>query len=489
MGQLFDKLTNQNSALLNPAGQATFVGAPQQVLARANQALPSATLPNLQGRQLNYDSSQLPTIGKPSYAEAANSGPGGTPNALSPGLTKLGKLGVLLTSGVQGALAGRAAQEQMIAQTGGRRAGGVGTGFQAGYQLPFLRAAMPLELEQKQAETGLARAGLQPVDTPYGQMPASLAAKNLLPWMVRGQAQLGAAEIGAKGKTDAANIAARNRLDVTALQTAITAHKGGKYVADVDPQTGQPFYHVFNPFGQELGRADVNVIPSLMQRTSSTIDWKQDENGDWQALPKTTVSGPKVPGAANTSGSAAAGNGATPRKFHGKVPDMVTGTTPDGRPVAGTPSELRAAGVNDFTKMPPTNASQVVTARNLTGKGGLFDMVADDLKAFKPEELNGLSNRWQEFLTGTFGSDDRYIRLRTHLNGLTGTALMQAHVGSRGGEHMMDHFADLADAHKFTYDNLKAAVDAERQYVEERAMRPSSRPSQGNRPPLSSFEH
>ena len=52
---------------------------------------------------------------------------GATPgmvNALSPALTKGGKILALLKSGVEGALAGYAADEQMIAASEGGRAGG-----------------------------------------------------------------------------------------------------------------------------------------------------------------------------------------------------------------------------------------------------------------------------------------------------------------------------------------------------------------------------
>src|SRR5215467_1807355 len=60
----------------------------------------------------------------------------------SGGPTKGNKLMQILRYGIagaEGALAGRAASEQMVAQTGGRRSGGVGSGFMAGYQSPFTR--------------------------------------------------------------------------------------------------------------------------------------------------------------------------------------------------------------------------------------------------------------------------------------------------------------------------------------------------------------
>ena len=226
MGQLFQSagLTVPNSALMGANGQPTFVGSPQQVLSRANAALPSSS--QILGSDVlnptNNVPQNLPKIGTPSAAQAAGTGPAGIPNAMSPALTKGGKLATLLMSGLQGALAGRAASENAVVQSGGRRSGGAGMGFQAGYQLPFLRAAMPLQLEQQQAETQLAQAGLQPVETPYGQMPAALASKILAPYLgyqgrigaaqIGEQGKLGAAELGKQGRTEAADITGRYRL-------------------------------------------------------------------------------------------------------------------------------------------------------------------------------------------------------------------------------------------------------------------------------------
>lgn len=49
-----------------------------------------------------------------------------------PGQNKGEKLLSILSSGLQGALAGRAAQEEATVQSGGRRSGGAGMGFEAG---------------------------------------------------------------------------------------------------------------------------------------------------------------------------------------------------------------------------------------------------------------------------------------------------------------------------------------------------------------------
>lgn len=250
-----------------------------------------------------------------------------------------------------------------------------------------------------------------------------------------------------------------------------------KYIPDVDPKTRQPFYRVLNHMGQEVGRVDVNAIPSLMQKESQTNEWKTDVDGNLVSVPKTTVTSPVLPGGAPAQ-KPVTGTPKSPIKM--KTPDMVVGSTPEGVQVAGTPEELRAANIQGVTKLPSSESSKVVIARQLTSPGGLFDLAQKDLAKFSPGELEGLAPRWNEFLAGTYGTaDPRYIALRTHVNGLLSTALLQAHVGARGGEHMMEHFQDIANAGKMSRETLKAALDAEKQYVNEKAMRIPQKSSGG----------
>lgn len=203
MGQTFAQLTNP--AVVSPTGQAQFYpsqGAAGIALARqaastaqpsiadvGNQitpntpnsgpsfnqpeqrAWPQAATSNLDGLlpgsgniSFSDNQSAQPRMIKPSYQQAVSTGPAGMPNAMSPGLSKLGKLLTMLTSAGQGALGGLAAQEQAIIASGGRRAGGVGTGFQGGYNLPFLRAMQGNQVQQGALENQMlgAQARLYP---------------------------------------------------------------------------------------------------------------------------------------------------------------------------------------------------------------------------------------------------------------------------------------------------------------------------------------
>lgn len=328
---------------------------------------------------------------------------------------------------------------------------------------------------------------MTPVETPYGEMPAEYAAKTVLPAFIRAggaeqveqtkaAADIQGKQIQAQGGIQKQNIATQGMLAGKQLEAAIMAGTVSKFVPDVDPQTGQQFYHTYNKFGKEMQPVDVNTIPSLMLRTSSTVDYKQDADGNIIALPKTTVSGPNLPGrSAPQAGQNAPARGASGPRIvaKGNVPNLMVGSMPDGTQIAGTFSDLQKAGASSISKLPANLAQQTVIARQLIAPSGLFALAEKDLSKFKPGELEALAPRWNEFLAGKVGAGDpRYVALRTHVNGLLSTALMQAHVGSRGGENMMEHFEDIANAGKMNQQTLRAALQAERDYVTEKAMFP-----------------
>lgn len=72
--------------------------------------------------------------------------------------------------------------------------------------------------------------------------------------------------------------------------------------------------------------------------------------------------------------------------------------------------------------------------------------------------LGPAASRWSEFMAGKVGAPNpEFTKLRTDV-GLLQTALMRMHVGSRGGEQMMQHFQGLIDVAKQSPENLKAAL-------------------------------
>ena len=88
-------------------------------------------------------------------------------------------------------------------------------------------------------------------------------------------------------------------------------------------------------------------------------------------------------------------------------------------------------------------------------------------------KLGPVASRWNEFMAGKVGAGDPDVEaLRTKM-GLSTTLLMNAHVGSRGGSYMLEHFQDLANAGKMDAKTLKSGVKSELNYVQDRAMMPT----------------
>jgi hypothetical protein len=213
MGQMFGQLTNPGTALMSGAsgGEPLFIGTPSQVQQHLNQSRDAVIKSGINNPVMSpKPQPAFPTQGTPSFQQAATAGaqPGGV-NALSPGLNKAGKLMTLLTSGLQGALAGRAASEQATVASGGRRSGGAGMGFEAAQAYPWQQLGRQLGAQQQEAQTGVLQSEAQNVNIPgMGPTPGWLA-KALGPAYIRGQAQQGAAQIGAQGKIGAAQIGNR----------------------------------------------------------------------------------------------------------------------------------------------------------------------------------------------------------------------------------------------------------------------------------------
>lgn len=94
-------------------------------------------------------------------------------------------------------------------------------------------------------------------------------------------------------------------------------------------------------------------------------------------------------------------------------------------------------------------------------------------------KLGTVASRWNEFMAGKVGAGDPdFAALRAKM-GLSTTKLMQAHVGSRGGAFMLEHFQDLADAGKMDAPTLKSALSSEVDYMQDVAKMPGRGPQGG----------
>lgn len=173
-----------------------------------------------------------------------------------------------------------------------------------------------------------------------------------------------------------------------------------------------------------------------------------------------------------------------PEKPEEKTGDLYSAEV-NGRTVAGTPSQLKKAGAKDedFVKVGAENAAKIENARVLDQWMNSTDK--DDLgviplaKKLEGEgKLGPLVSRYQDFINKTgsaigFDSGDpEFQKLMTGM-GLQTTALMQVHVGSRGGAGLLDHFEDLAKVKGMSGPAFLAAMDEESKYIKRKAMYPS----------------
>lgn len=306
MGQL----VADNSALVSPQGQTEAIGAPRQVMAQANKQLqaqpsPEAQMgPDVLNPKPVGQNANLPSIGKPSFLQAATSGPQGMPNAASPGLSKAGKLVTLLTSGLRGALAGRAASEQTVAQTGGRRSGGAGMGFQAGVAQPYQQAEMGQNLAQQQAQTQLTRAQGDTVNIPgVGPMPAWLA-KSIAPASIQAGAKRDVQ--GMKGETaeNVANTASQTQEKIHRFIPVPNVGLFDSQARQVIPETAQGI-----PITQEI--IDDNDLPQdFLNKRMSLQQLASVRRADvFQNAPMMTAEGPVVVNRKNSTATPVTGPG------------------------------------------------------------------------------------------------------------------------------------------------------------------------------------
>jgi hypothetical protein len=151
---------------------------------------------------------------------------------------------------------------------------------------------------------------------------------------------------------------------------------------------------------------------------------------------------------------------------------LMMGSLADGRQIAGTEDELKAAGAKTITKLPASESGKVIVARQMVAPDGLFHNVSEDIKELeKTNQIGVAASRWADFMSGKVGNGPEFAKLRADM-GLLATALMQAHVGSRGSDAMREHFLHLADYRVADAPTLKGALSREFKYVMEKAAYP-----------------
>jgi hypothetical protein len=161
----------------------------------------------------------------------------------------------------------------------------------------------------------------------------------------------------------------------------------------------------------------------------------------------------------------------------------VTGTDPKtGKVVAVPYSQAVQMGIKDAAEMPGTEYAKTLSGRQwlqlaLTQapqNAPASDMGISQLldKMDKDKKLGPLAGRWNEFMTGDWGSGDPdYAALRTKMD-LSSTLLGSVHTG-RLGPFLLENLQSLAQTKKMDGPTLKSAFNTEIRYVQDRAMNPN----------------
>ncbi len=408
MGSLFGQLTQPGSALTDSSGNAAMVGSPSQVrdklLSSSANFKPFANSDMSPGTPIVPGESPLHKlgIGQPSYADAASAGatPGGA-NAASPGLTKAGKLATLLTSGLQGALAGRAKSEETVAATGGRRAGGAGMGFEAGFTLPWQRASQQNQLAQQQAQTGVLRSEAQNYNIPgVGPIPGWLA-KAMGPAYLRSQATENAATTRAGATTQAAQTAAGAKVQAAEIGQKFKAVPGvGLYDTEakqVVPGTAKnvtitPEIAADYQLPQEfVGKPmDVGQLASLERAQNQQTTTVQGAAGPALVNKRTAKTTPLGLGAPSMGGIVpVAADPNNPGNITYAPKSKAVGmSSPQGAPTAAAKTEARA-------EVPTKIGDQKVAFNTMIQHADLLRKAAKALNNGDVQALNGLENSFK----------------------------------------------------------------------------------------------
>ena len=152
-----------------------------------------------------------------------------------PGLNKAQKLEVLLTSGLKGAMAGRAASENAVVQSGGRRSGGAGIGFEAGFEQPLIDASRQQQFQRSQLENQQLQQQVQ-----FYPQTAALGIGKTISDIQKNTAEAGKATAeGGKATAEAGAIPTKTALEqAQALAARYKEDPGSGSLIDL--QTGQP---------------------------------------------------------------------------------------------------------------------------------------------------------------------------------------------------------------------------------------------------------
>jgi hypothetical protein len=258
------KLATLLSGGLPAAANGTGNGAPT-VPASAAVDPNAVPAPNISGAPASTNKFNLPWL--PGYQAPQPQQPPMTTQTgqMVPGLTPGQKARVLIGAGIKGALAGRAADEQAVIQSGGRRSGGAGMGFEAGFNAPAQQTATQQALQRGGLENQILGA--------QAQYAPQMQALNFSKTMAGITKDLADAQ---KAGAEAGGVQYKNILDTAqALAARYKEDPGSGQLIDL--QTGQPYGNSSGlaPLTAEeakvLGKEEGDRVPVKLKNTASEI--------------------------------------------------------------------------------------------------------------------------------------------------------------------------------------------------------------------------
>lgn len=166
-------------------------------------------------------------------------------------------------------------------------------------------------------------------------------------------------------------------------------------------------------------------------------------------------------------------------KFFGKSATSIPGvyldkasgkfmaTDAEGNPVPMTTQQAQQSALQ-YKEAIPT--SDILTMQQaVPSVKNLVAQAKKDLAATQ-QNLGPLAGRWRELWSGTIGNPDPAYRALKNDLMLLDTRLMKMHVGARGGEKIMEHFADMAKANKDSPENISSYLNTIGNYADEVGM-------------------
>lgn len=213
-------------------------------------------------------------------------------------------------------------------------------------------------------------------------------------------------------------------------------------------------------------------VPTRMNTSTGGVTYQAPSVMPGGELKPATSGGQRIPGLFQTprggivrdpSFRAAGGGGDVNTEFKLWRKDHPSGTFEDYQAAKASAAAGKQTAVDAAKQQALTNTTKtmVEAAPKVLH---LADRVEQDLSKIS---AGPFASRYQEFMSGRIGAPNpEFTAYRTNVD-LLQTLLMRMHVGARGSEGMLAHFANMINAGTQSPENMRAALQQIRLYAED----------------------